>query len=108
MDKIELEARRKKMYRLIDVWQNSGLSQASFCRQHGIAPTTFRDWLKRYKATKNQSSSLTKGFVPVKVEQMPNKIFDAELMFPNGISVRLNKSIDTTLLTHLINTCTNA
>ena len=108
MDRKELKSRGKKMFGLIEVWKKSGLSQAVFCREHGIAPSTFRDWYKRYKTAKAQSTSSTNGFVSLKPEKIQNQVLEAELVFPNGICLRLHQPVEGSFLTKLINTCSNA
>jgi hypothetical protein len=34
----------------IEAWQLSGLTQAAYCRQHGLNAITFSGWLRRYRA----------------------------------------------------------
>jgi transposase-like protein len=34
----------------IKAWQTSGLTQAAYCRHHGLNPTTFSGWRRRYRA----------------------------------------------------------
>jgi hypothetical protein len=48
----------------IESWQSSGLSQAAYCRQHGINPNTFSSWLGFYKT----HAPAAKALIPVQVE----------------------------------------
>jgi IS30 family transposase len=48
----------------IESWQSSGLSQAAYCRQHGIHPNTFSSWLR---FCKNQAPAPI-ALIPVQVE----------------------------------------
>src|ERR1700733_9077 len=32
-------------------WEQSGQSRIAFCRSHGLAPSTFHGWYKRYRNT---------------------------------------------------------
>jgi hypothetical protein len=57
----------KQSAKHIESWQNSGLSQAAYCRQHGIHPNTFSSWLGFYK---NQAPAPT-ALIPVRVEATP-------------------------------------
>ncbi|MDD1650197.1 MAG: IS66 family insertion sequence element accessory protein TnpB [Methylococcaceae bacterium] len=34
----------------IQAWQTSGLTQAAYCRQHGLNPTTFSGWWRQVRA----------------------------------------------------------
>jgi len=42
-----MSERAKDWQRLVRAWQRSGLSQAAFCRQHGLSPVTFSSWRHR-------------------------------------------------------------
>ena len=48
----------------IEAWKNSGLSQADYCRQHGINANTFSG---RYCLYKSQSSSPA-SLIPVQIK----------------------------------------
>lgn len=41
--------RREEQIRLVYECRNSGLSDSQWCRQHGIAPSTFSNWVCRNK-----------------------------------------------------------
>lgn len=49
----------------IKAWQASGLSQAAYCRDHGLNSKTFGNWLRTYRDVQkhNQPSSL----IPAKI-----------------------------------------
>ena len=40
------EATREQMFKMISTWQQSGLSQKSFCEQNGIRYHVFHYWYK--------------------------------------------------------------
>ena len=46
-------------------YSKSGLSQSSFARNHGISIKTFSNWVKKYKAEKQEKES---AFALVKME----------------------------------------
>jgi transposase len=50
----------------IQTWQASGLTQAAYCRQHGLNPTTFSGWQRRYRA---EPASAT-GLLPIQVASL--------------------------------------
>ena len=55
---------RNAMFTLIENWQQSGLSQKSFCEQHRIVPHVFYYWFKRYRIKNDLPAvSSVKGFV---------------------------------------------
>ena len=37
------------MFELIHEWEVSGLSKKDFCHNHGIAPSKFFYWIKKWK-----------------------------------------------------------
>lgn len=51
---------QEQQIRHIKAWQMSGLTQASYCRDHGLNSKTFGNWLRVYRVgTKhNQRTSL--------------------------------------------------
>jgi len=52
--------RRSKasMYRIIERWQSSGLSQSKFCREEKLPKSAFGYWLRKYKKEKGLPSIL--------------------------------------------------
>ena len=34
----------------IEAWQNSGMSQAAYCREHGLNTKTFGNWVRKHRA----------------------------------------------------------
>jgi len=56
------------MFAHVQAWQQSGLTQKAYCRQHHIAPHLFSYWLKRYRLLEGQQ----KGFVPVTISSPPS------------------------------------
>lgn len=59
--KTTLEQRRQH----VAAWQSSGLSQAAYCRRHGIKLPTFHTWQGLYK----EQESLPSSLVPVRIER---------------------------------------
>ncbi len=55
---------RTTMFSLIESWQQSGLSQKAFCKQHQILSHVFYYWYKCYR-TQNDVAALqpSKGFI---------------------------------------------
>jgi hypothetical protein len=52
----------------IEDWQASGLSQAEYCRRHGLNANTFSGRLHRYRS---QGLDPQPGLVPVHVQPLP-------------------------------------
>ena len=75
------------MFGLIQEWEVSGLSKKAFCRNHGIAPSKFFYWIKKWKNSKLQTPE---GFLEI----TPNKTdaFHAQyrLKYPNGVQLEVS------------------
>ncbi|MDT7827672.1 hypothetical protein RQM65_06385 [Pricia sp. S334] len=80
-------SKEQEMFALIDEFENGVLSGKDFCRAKGLVPSTFYYWKKK-KARIDTGSST--GFVTIG----PNPLMDGnlELIYPNGIRLRLGAS----------------
>jgi hypothetical protein len=59
------EARREQMFKMINMWQQSGLTQKAYCKKHGIAYHVFH-WYKRFRD--RQAASKNQGFIALKIQ----------------------------------------
>ncbi|MHB2148163.1 IS66 family insertion sequence element accessory protein TnpA [Calditrichota bacterium LG25] len=76
------ENRQDEMFKIIEAYQQSGLSQPAFCRQQGLNKSTFLYWLKKYRKEKQND------FLPINVTESKTS-FNLELDLPNGIKIRI-------------------
>lgn len=72
----------------LDAWRQSGLSQASYCKQHGLSLSSFGYWLHRRAEPTPPTSA-----VPIVVTK-PSIEAPVEIRLPNGWSVRLPASAE--------------
>ena len=75
------EERTREMASHISGWRVSGLSQADYCRQHGLVARTFRNWVRRHGG----HQSVEKGearFIPL--GQEPAQVPVLTVHYPNG------------------------
>ena len=88
---IDMAIRRKRedMFRLISLWEESPEDQATFCKEHGLTVATFSYWRTKYR--KSQKSSSSQGFVELK----PISDLPIEIVYPNGVIIRLPQSSTT-------------
>jgi hypothetical protein len=105
--------------KLLSRYKESGLSVVEFCSNEGIHKSTFYYWLKKSRIKMKKPES----FIPLVVKDHPqvpsrqkeklhgninisakNQPGDGflELVYPNGILLRLRKDIDIRLLKELI------
>jgi len=76
--------RRNKttMYRMIQQWKESGMSQAAFCANEKLSESLFYYWHRKYKQENRQSN-----FLPVKLqaENKPTESTIIEIHYPNQV-----------------------
>lgn len=75
------------MFALIEAYERSDLSGRDFCRDKGLVPSTFYYWKKKKAQMETGSDT---GFVTIG----PNPVTEGnlELIYPNGIRLRLEAS----------------
>ena len=98
----QLEQKRSYWKQHIDSWQETGLTQTEYCRQHKLKHHQLVYWKKRFlKATTDVS------FVPIKLEdllEMPAAPESAplSLLINNHLKVEIRPGFDAQLLRQLI------
>ena len=101
------------MYLAIELWQESGMSQKSFCDRENLSLPTFGYWLRKYKNEQvpEEGSSNQESFIPVNVPGFKSMGRSCEVLntdqitvsFPNGVQVNCPVGIDMNQLRSLIN-----
>lgn len=71
-----------EMYPLMERWEESLTPRTVFCEEHKIPLSTFSYWRSRYLRSKEQEPS---GFVKLE----PEWLLSLEIVYPNGVKVRL-------------------
>ena len=101
------------MYLVIELWQESGLSQVKFCSGEKLSVKTFSYWLRKYRKEKGllegRGKKVSETFIPVEVsrDRTSNRANPdygrIELAFPNGVQLSCPVSIEISQLKSLIN-----
>ncbi|MDR9458208.1 MAG: hypothetical protein RI572_12450 [Salegentibacter sp.] len=80
-------SKEQEMFALIDEFENSSLNARNFCKTKGVVPSTFYYWKKKKARMESPGSG---GFIAIS----PNIVKDGslELIYPNGIRLRLEAS----------------
>jgi len=91
---------RQQMFEMIEQWQQSGLSQKSFCEKVAIKFYTFYYWYKRYRLSE-QNSENKSGFVKLKIEK-PEAPASLEIHFPDGVCLFFHEPVSPDYLKMLI------
>jgi hypothetical protein len=101
---------KEEMYLAIEIWQESGVTQAEFCERENIPVSSFHHWVKKYKKEQELISLYLDqypGFIPVKVSPPVNSINEdperIEISFPNGVRLSCPAGTDINQLKTLIN-----
>ena len=93
----------------VDMWKESGLTKAEFCKRENISPNTLKYWQRRYKHIRDKPRVLNDKFIPVevpgpKVPDIPGEdIGNITITYPNGIQVSCPLTINDNQLRSLIN-----
>ena len=98
-----LSQRARKMFALIERYQESGLTQKVFCESEGLALSTFQYWICKYKKYHQRDSSPAEAFVELK-PQSPLSSFGNAIMvsYPNGVTLTVHKDVRPAFLKELI------
>jgi transposase-like protein len=104
---------KEEMYLAIELWQESGLSQARFCSREKLSVKTFSYWLRKYRKEKGLSiehgKKVPKTFIPVEISRgaaSTGTITNStriDVSFPNGVQLSCPVGIDIAQLKSLIN-----
>ena len=103
---------------IYDDWKSSGLSVRDYCSNTGVTENKFYYWKKRLEAPSDPSAN---SFVPIKMKQRSGNLEISmsennhnstitgdsgssvcELVYPNGVSLRINSGMTLEMLRSLI------
>jgi len=87
-----------QMFSLVQDYENGPKKMQRFCDEHDLNKATFKYWQKKYrlsKSTKTVENSEQK-FIPIEVlsdrEQLQKQNSTVELLYPNGVCLRLGSN----------------
>ena len=92
--KVRRREREQRWVKYVAAWRQSGMSQAEYCRRHGLAPADFSWWkhqlIRREKKKVRHEAPV---FVPV---QVTNSAGEAayEVVLRNGRCLRMGRGIE--------------
>lgn len=88
------------MFPIIEEWESTDESREIFCKRHDVPISTFSYWRTRY--AKSRHADQSPKFVKLTPEPPSS---DLEIIYPNGVKIRLPHSSslsDLRTLIHLI------
>ena len=98
----QLEQKRNYWKHHIDSWQETGLTQAEYCRRHNLKHHQLVYWKKRFVKTETDVS-----FVPLKIEELLDISTRQDqapltLIINNQFKIEIGAGFDTQLLRQVI------
>ena len=94
----------QEQIKLINECRKSGLTDADWCRENGIAPSTFYNWVSRCRKTAADIQEPNYGHHETPQPQTPLNLdnsYTIEVVV-NDITIRITNSADPILLTQTI------
>ncbi len=90
---------RRWWERHLERWKRSGLSQAEYCRRHGLASVSLSGWKRRVAVREGQAGRVSSRvpFVPVEVKGAerpcgsPAGVWACEIVGAQGVRLRLRE-----------------
>ncbi len=97
---LQVEA-RQQMFKLIEQWQQSGLTQKAFCEQQSIRYYVFHYWYKRYRMQQSGVQDNAGSFVKLQVAK-PSGTGSVEINYPGGIRLVFHDPVSSSYLKALV------
>lgn len=94
---------QEQMFSVIMSWQQSGLSQKSFCEQHNIRYHVFHYWYKCYRDLRSPAKD--EGFIPLKIRpsiSVNDSRPHVELLLSDGSRLLFHQPVSSDYLKALI------
>lgn len=92
---------REQMFKQIEEWQQSGLTQNVFCEQQSIRYHVFHYWYKRYREQQANSHSNASPFVKLQIAK-PASACSVEINYPGGIRIKFHEPVSSNYLKVLV------
>lgn len=84
----------------LDDWSTSGLSQADYCRRHGLHPKRFYSWKNRLERLRAPNIG---SFLPVTlIDTAPGQPSTPVVLRVNGVEIQYTRDTDETLLLKVV------
>jgi len=92
---------REQMFKLIEQWQQSCLTQNAFCQQQSVKYHVFHYWYKRYREHRQAPQSDVSSFVKLQIAK-PITDGSVEIIYPGGIRLIFHEPVSSNYLKALI------
>ena len=92
---------REQMFKLIEQWQQSGLTQNVFCEQQSVKYHVFHYWYKRYRMQHAGEQSNVGSFVKLQIVKSASA-GSVEINYPGGIRIIFHEPVSSNYLKALV------
>ena len=92
---------RDQMFKQIQEWHVSGLSQKAFCEQQSIRYHVFHYWYKRYREQHANLYSNPSPFVKLQIAKAASA-GSVEINYPGGIRITFHEAVSSNYLKELV------
>ena len=92
---------REQMFKLIEQWQQSRLTQNAFCAQQSIKYHVFHYWYKRYREQHADPQNNAASFVKLRIAK-PASSGSVEIYFTGGVHMIFNEPVSSNYLKALV------
>ncbi len=91
----------RQMFEMIEQWQQSGLSQKTFCEQQSVKFHTFYYWYKRYRHQYLNVDNTSSPFVKLQIAK-PLATGLVEINYPGGIRIIFHEGVSSSYLKAIV------
>lgn len=95
-----MKNKRTDFKEIIRQQKESGKSAMAFCREEGISYSTFCYWVKK---SRDNADGIKMELIPVTIEHGFDMERIGEIIYPNGVKLRLTGNLSRSDLAALIN-----
>jgi len=92
---------REQMFKLIEQWQQSSLTQNVFCEQQSIRYHVFHYWYKRYREQHAASQNKGSSFVKLEIAKAASP-GSVEIYYPGGMRIIFHEPVSSSYLKSVI------
>ena len=92
---------REQMFKQIEEWQQSRLTQKAFCEQHSLGYHTFYYWYKCYRRHQAGANENIVSFVKLQIAK-PVAAGSVEIHYPGGIRITFHEPVSSNYLKALV------